>query len=128
VKQYTPKKFTQDQITKLIHTLDDLPEELRVLSKLRLTIWKNPQNKESLHLSHHGWLLCNRLKMQMYKFQMGGTITSKQLLQLERYLVGPYHVYYKGTRLAVLEESDAMMLELHGENIANYLENLAKFS
>ena len=112
----------------MIHSLGDLPDELRTLPKLRLTIWKNPQNRDSLHLSHSGWLLCNKLKMKMYKFSMGGIITSSQLLQLERYLVGPYHVYHRSTKIAVLEESDAMMLELHGENIANYLENLAKFS
>lgn len=128
MKQYTPKKFTQEQITRVLLNVDGLPQGVNSLHQLRPIIWKNPLNKNSLHLSHAGWLICNKLKMHMYKFEFGGICTPKQLLQLEKYLCGPYHVYFKGTRLAVLEESDAMMFQLHQDNIGQYLDNLAKFS
>ena len=128
MKQFTPKRYSQSQVAKIILTLPDLPPELHPLPILNLTIWKNPLNKESLHLSHQGWLLANKLKMTMYKFELPSAFTPKQLLELERYLAGPYHVYHKGLRLAVLDESDSVMLNLQKDNIPGYLDNLSKYS
>jgi len=61
--------------------------------------------------------------MQSYEFELAEELTNLNLLQLERYLKGPYYLL-KRQKIIVFEEEEALMLTLHGNNLKSYLENL----
>ena len=120
------KQYSQQQLTKILFSVADSTDI--TIRELHLLAWKNPTNPNSLHLSTAGWALVAKLKMQVYKYEFSKPLNGKTLLQLERYLNGPYYVYKQSHRLAILDEQDHLMLELHAGNIAEYLDNLEKYS
>ena len=51
-------------------------------------------------------------------------MTNRMLLQLDHLMTAPYYI---GSRkqIQLFGEADAIMLQLHSNNLAQYLENLA---
>lgn len=88
-------------------------------------VWRNPLNPDSLRLTPSGYKwavqLCNQTA---YKFKPTKPITNGVLLKLERHLTAPYFLENR-TTLAVFSEQDALMLELNGHNLEQYLDTLA---
>lgn len=90
--------------------------------------WKNPTDVNSLRLSLQGLQLVKAvLKLQSYEFVLSEELTNHNLLQLERYLKGPYYLL-KRQKIIVFEEEEAMMLTLHGNNLVSYLDNIESTS
>lgn len=127
MSKFTPKKYSQQQLTKILFSVTTNPSK-QSLVELHSIVWKNPTNPDSLHLSTAGWAIVAKLHMTVYKYKYQETLSGKLLLQLERYLQGPFHVYGHGRQLAILDEQDHLMLELHAGDLATFLDNLEKFS
>ena len=90
--------------------------------------WKNPTDDNSLRLSLQGLQLVKAvIKLQSYEFVLSEELTNQSLLQLERYLKGPYYLL-KRQKIIVFEEEEAMMLTLHGNNLKGYLDSLESVS
>jgi hypothetical protein len=51
-------------------------------------------------------------------------MTNMQLLQLDRLIKAPYFIKSR-KQIDLMGEEDAMMLSLHGNNLKQYLDNLA---
>lgn len=123
----THKNYTQEQITKILYTV--YPEaDTQTVKDLHIQVWKNPGNSNSLHLSTYGWSLISKLKMTCYKYKFDEPLTPRVLLQLERYLLGPYYIYQQGRSIAILDEQDHIMLSLQAGNLAKYLDDIEKYS
>ena len=86
--------------------------------------WYNSINSNSLRLTTTGFKwLSNYTEFKHYEVTVQETILPRQLLQLERLLQEPYLI--KGRKsLLVLSDQDAVMLQLHGGDLATYLNNL----
>jgi hypothetical protein len=121
-KSSPDKRYTQNQLTKVFVKLGDIPSA--TTSEMQMRWWKNPTDPHSLRLSLQGLQLVKAvLKMQSYEFELAEELTNLNLLQLERYLKGPYYLL-KRQKIIVFEEEEALMLTLHGNNLKSYLENL----
>ena len=68
--------------------------------------------------------LKKELKCKDYMFELDRPLTNKNLLQLERFFPGPYYYWTRTNKFIVFDDQDAVWLELHGSNLANYLDNL----
>lgn len=77
-----------------------------------------------MRLTKTGWLyLCNQLKFTSYEFELPKTIVARVLLRLERHIHYPY--YIKSTQsIVVFDEETTVMLTLHNNNLAKYLDDL----
>jgi hypothetical protein len=86
--------------------------------------WQNPTNPISLRLTTVGykWISKNT-KTVFHKANLIQTLTAKHLLQLERLFKSPYYIYGR-TKIYLTNETDYIMLQLHSENLADYLDNL----
>ena len=86
--------------------------------------WYNGINKTSLRLTKPGAAWCiQQAKWHFHGIDVTTPINGKQMLQLERLLDQPYYIpTYK--RILVLDETTAVMLQLHAGNLAQYLDNL----
>lgn len=71
--------------------------------------------------------------LKFTEVNLSHNINSKHLLQLERLIEEPYYLKYYGSHsllqnrngvIYLLGEQDALMLLLHGGNLAQYLDNL----
>ena len=132
----TPRKYTQNQLTKLFFDLG-LSKEYNI-RELKAKIWENPQNPNSLRLTTTGWMLSNQIDMTHYKFEVATMLTPKRLLQLERILAGPYFIKGKWPlprrqntapkplSLYVFDEQDSIMLGLYGD-LEKFLDNQQDF-
>ena len=86
--------------------------------------WYNSINPTSLRLSKIGvvWFM----KQSNFKFidvELSVGIKGKHLLQLERLLDHPYFIRtYKN--IMVMDETTAIMLQLHAGDLGTYLDNL----
>ena len=86
--------------------------------------WKNPTDANSLRLSLAGLQLVKAvLKLQSYEFALADELTNQNLLQLERVFDSMYYLL-KRQKIIVFDESSALMLTLHGNNLKSYLEAL----
>ena len=85
--------------------------------------WRNPTNKKSLRLTHQGLVAFHKFGLKSYEIKIASPISSKHLLQLERLFKEPYYIRGAGD-LVVFGEEDAVMLQLHAGNLAQYLDNL----
>ena len=131
MKPSTPRKYTQNQLTKLFFDLGLNKEYTQ--RELKAKIWENPQNPNSLRLTTTGWMMANQVDMKHYRFEISIMLTPKRLLQLERVLVGPYfikgkwpiprpHMVEKPLNLYVFDEQDSIMLGLYGD-LEKFLDN-----
>lgn len=88
--------------------------------------WQNPTNPNSLRLTTVGYKWFTgvaRLRAYEIKLPKEQKILPKQLLQLERLFTEPYFI--RSLRnILVFGEQDAIMLQLHAGNLADYLNNL----
>lgn len=86
-------------------------------------IWRNILNPDSLRLTvgAHKKLLQNKdIKFYHFKTQ---EMTNLQLLQLDHLLTSPYFIRSRHA-IELMGEQDAIMLQLHGNNLKQYLDNL----
>ena len=92
---------------------------------VEFTWWKNPLNTHSLRLTAvgHKWF-ATTARQRFYQIDLIEKILPRHLLQLERLVHSPYYIKSSQT-LYVLSEQDAIMLQLHGGDLATYLDNLA---
>jgi hypothetical protein len=85
--------------------------------------WRNPTNHNSLRLTVQGFrYFVKKLSIKSYSVELSTILTFKHLLQLERLFQAPYYIQNK--TLVVFSEQDAVMLQLHAGNLAQYLDNL----
>lgn len=88
-------------------------------------IWQNPLNPDSLRLTSQAYSVLTKYESnQTYPFKLEVAMSNKMLLQLDKLMTAPYYI---GSRkqIQLFGEADAIMLQLHGGNLAQYLENLA---
>jgi hypothetical protein len=88
-------------------------------------VWQNPLNPNSLRLTTEAYsVLVKYENKRTYPFKLEVAMSNRLLLQLDRLMTEPYYI---GSRkqIQLLGEADAIMLHLHGSNLAQYLENLA---
>lgn len=87
--------------------------------------WQNPINHDSLRLTRAGYkFFTNNLKLPCYEIELSDPIRSLHLIQLERQFQEPYFVD-TARRIYVFGQQDAIMLQLHAGNLAQYLDNLS---
>ena len=116
------KRYTQRQLTKIFVEQAGLP--IGQTTDMQLRWWKNPTDDTSLRLSLQGLQFVKAvLKLQSYEFALPTELTNHHLLQLERQFKGMYYLL-KRQKIIVFEEEEAMMLTLHGNNLALYLDNI----
>jgi hypothetical protein len=86
--------------------------------------WKNPLNPHSLRLTPQGHRWIKRhTDIVFHAVAVSSDVKYRQLLQLERVFRSPYYLATTGY-LYVHSETDAVMLQLHGGDLATYLNNL----
>lgn len=103
----------RDWENKLFPDQDLVPEE----------IWRNILNSNSLRLTVSAYTrLIRNGGVKFYSFKIQ-TMTNLQLLQLDHLLESPYYIRSRHM-LELVGEQDAIMLQLHGNNLKQYLENL----
>ena len=118
----SPKRYTQRQLTKIFCQQADIP--VANVTDMQLRWWKNPTDDTSLRLSLAGLQFVKAvLKLQSYEFALPTELTNHHLLQLERQFKGMYYLL-KRQKIIVFEEEEAMMLTLHGNDLASYLDNI----
>jgi hypothetical protein len=116
------KRYTQRQLTKIFVEQAGFP--IGQTTDLQLRLWRNPTDDASLRLSLQGLQFVKAvLKLQSYEFALPTELTNHHLLQLERQFKGMYYLL-KRQKIIVFEEEEAMMLTLHGNDLASYLDNL----
>ena len=89
-------------------------------------VWHNPTNPDSLRLTTEAYsVLIKYENRTSYPFKFTESMTNRMLLQLDRLMTAPYYI---GSRkqIQLLGEADAIMLSLHANNLAQYLNNLAE--
>jgi hypothetical protein len=60
-----------------------------------------------------------------FRTPQGRSMTNKQLLQMDRQMLGPYFIRGR-TELVLFGEQDAMMMILNGNDLARYLDSLSQ--
>lgn len=119
----TRKRFTQLQLTKIFCQQAGL--DYTLFNDMQTRWWVNPTDPDSLRLTLYGLqFIKTNLKLDSYEFELPEELTNQNLLRLERHFLGPYYLL-KRKKIIVLEEQEAMMLTLHGNNLNAYLESLA---
>jgi hypothetical protein len=87
-------------------------------------IWRNILNSNSLRLTVGAYNTVRKNKqIVFYEFKLD-EMTNLQLLQLDHLLKSPYFVKSR-KQIFLMGEQDAIMLQLHGNNLKQYLENLS---
>ena len=86
-------------------------------------IWRNVLNPDSLRLCKQAHVFLRfAKKINFYRFEVD-SMTNMQLLQLDRLLTSPYYVDNRRC-IELVGEEDAIMLQLHSNNLGQYLDNL----
>ena len=116
------KRYTQRQLTKIFVEQAGFP--IGQTTDMQLRWWRNPTDDASLRLSLAGLQFVKAvLKLQSYEFALSTELTNHHLLQLERHFKSIYYLLQR-KKIIVFEEEEAMMLTLHGNDLASYLDNL----
>ncbi len=118
-----PQREWIDRVSKIVHDNGAVNKKF-LTGNLRHLWFRNPTNRSSLRLSSVGWqLFKTHAGVKFHEIVLEETVTGRQMLQLERLFNAPY--YIKGAfNLHVVSEQDAIMLQLHAGNLAQYLNNL----
>jgi hypothetical protein len=86
-------------------------------------IWRNILNSNSLRLTVGAYNTIRKNKQTVfYEFKLD-EMTNLQLLQLDRLLKSPYFIKSR-KQIQLMGEEDAIMLQLNGSNLKQYLDNL----
>ena len=118
----SPKRYTQRQLTEVFLTAATIP--VQQLNTWQRRIWFNPTDNESLRLNMVGYkFLIEKVKIAGYDYKLSSPLSSKNLLQLERYFQGPYFLL-QNKKIIVFDELEASMLSLMDGDLRTYLENL----
>lgn len=113
------KRYSQDQLSKIFSLQVGKPATFFKF------LWHNFTDKSSLRLSMTGYqFVVKELKLQTYVFELEKPLSNKNLLQLERFFPGMYYYWSRSNKFIVFDDQDAVWLELQGNDLANYLENL----
>ena len=122
----TPKRYTQRQLTKIFVEQADIP--IGQTTDMQKRWWKNPTDPDSLRLSLAGLQFVKSiLKLTSYDFALPAELNNHQLLLLERQFKSMYYLL-KREKIIVFEESEAMMIVLHGNDLVSYLNNIESTS
>jgi len=122
VNRSTPKRYSQRQLTEIFAHQANITSPT---AELRQIIWVNPTDPDSLRLSLQGLQFVKaNLKLASYEFELSKELTNQHLLQLERLFQGPYYLLRR-KKIIVFEESEAVMLNLYGSDLGNYLDSLS---
>lgn len=122
MKKFSLKRYTQRQLTKIFCEQGNIVVALTTDMQRRW--WKNPTDDNSLRLSLAGLQFVKAvLKLQSYEFALSEELSNHNLLQLERQFKSMYYLL-KRQKIIVFEETEAMMLTLHGNNLKGYLDSL----
>lgn len=115
----TPKRYSQAQLTKIF-----AEQNGNTVAELR-SIWHNFTDPTSLRLSMTGYIfVVKELKLTLHQFSLSVPLTNKNILQLERHFPGPYYYLSRTNKFIVLDDQDAVWLQLQGGDLAAYLQNL----
>lgn len=90
--------------------------------------WHNPISSTSLRLSATGEEFAKTtMGLTSYKYKLKKDLlnTAKVYLWLDKYLTVPYFLPNRGN-IVFYGEKDAIMLAMHGGDLAQYLENFTK--
>lgn len=118
----SPKRYTQRQLTEVFLTSSNIP--VQQLSTWQRRIWFNPVDNESLRLNLIGYqFLMDNVKLKGYEYTLKSPLSSKNLIQLERYFQGPYYLF-QNKKIIVFDETEASMLSLMDGDLRSYLDNL----
>jgi len=87
--------------------------------------WFNPINHNSLRMTMDGYTFVSKYTPQLkwHYVELKDRIMPKQLLQMERLVDSPY-VIRRLANIYVLDETTAIMLQLHAGDLNTYLQNL----
>jgi hypothetical protein len=122
VTKSSHKRYTQRQLTKIFVEQGNLP--IGQTTDMQKRWWKNPTDPNSLRLTLQGLQFVKAvLKLTSYDFELPAELNNQQLLQLERQFKGMYYLL-KRQKIIVFEEEEAMMLTLHSNDLALYLDNI----
>jgi len=122
VTKSSPKRYTQRQLTEAFLTAASIP--VQQLSIWQQRIWFNPTDNQSLRLNMVGYkFILENVKVTGYDYKLSSPLSSKNLLQLERYFQGPYFLL-QNKKIIVFDEAEASMLSLMDGDLRTYLENL----
>lgn len=122
VTKSSPKRYTQRQLTEVFLASSNIP--VQQLSTWQRRIWFNPVDNESLRLNLVGYqFLMDNVKLKGYEYKLKSPLSSKNLIQLERYFQGPYYLF-QNKKIIVFDETEASMLSLMDGDLRTYLENL----
>jgi len=122
VTKSSPKRYTQRQLTEVFLASSNIP--VQQLSTWQRRIWFNPVDNESLRLNLIGYqFLMDNVKLKGYDYTLKSPLSSKNLIQLERYFQGPYYLF-QNKKIIVFDETEASMLSLMDGDLRTYLENL----
>ena len=126
MKQFTHKKYTQSQVSKILATETNLgPGGWQMIKQ---TIWVNPTDEHNLRLNNLGLSYFQRAGFTSYKIEIEPkTIANKHLLLLQRYFPSVYFIGSAKT-IVVFDEEIASLLILMNGNLIQFLENLANQS
>ena len=95
--------------------------------ELRLRIWSNPTDPNSLSLTIEGYtFLAKTLGLKHYAYELTEALTNGNILQLERHFPSIYFLFGKRQKILVFEEKEATMLSLYGGNLKQYLDSLSQ--
>jgi len=119
VNKSTLKRYTQLQLTRIFVQQAEIP--IGETSAYQKLWWVNPTDPHSLRLSLAGLQFVKaNLRLQSYEFVLPEELNNHQLLQLERLFPDMYYLL-KRQKIILFTESEASMLTLYGNNLAQYL-------
>ena len=121
--QFVTDKF---KITELVinELISDFPAEY--LEQSVSQWWRNPRREGSLRLTDLGAMKFDAAEIEYSEFPyIGNLYTSRYLLKLDRLLVSPYYLIYKGQNLTVRIYDDRIvtMIILYG-SLEDYINSL----
>ena len=113
------KRYTQRQLTEIFCAQAGEPYS----HYFQKSWWVNPLDSDSLRLTLAGLQFVKaNLQLESYEFKLPEELSNHNLLQLERYLAGPYYLL-KRSKIIVFEEQEALMLTLYSGNLKAYLDS-----
>jgi hypothetical protein len=117
----SPKPYNQKQLNKIFIQLSNKKDY-----SLLKTLWWNHTDDTSLRLTLKGFEFLNReLHLKTYIFDTKMRLSSKNLIDLEKFFPGVYYLLNNGSsgssKIAIFDEDIASMLTLIDGDLTKYL-------